>query len=629
MLSQQAAAELLRKYGKDLENLQKITKETSLGLRSDAQFIPELLKALDCIANGTAYAPTSHMTGMTSIGKVTSDPQKAVGDLVAFFDDRFIDTYFGSTNKANIEHNVPGVDLDKLKANILQFCKEIKPPTVAEKNDTVQKSRMIALTLGAHVEFRVKGFKHNNPEHNARQPLETVQFEFRTTQERDAFYERIKNISPSDVSIDFTATKKDSEGNAIPIVLVKPEAIKSIDAVLFPRESPKLSKEQFIESTRSLINAGIFSGRSSRLEESLRTICKALETGELIDGRQINAQVSGGWMASGQQNTASGMISAEEAWAFLFKEMGELDNSLYKEMFRGRLEEHFRQQQYPEGVRRLWFDTFTDQEGYKKDSQFVNFANFISDLPVHRSRVGQSRTEDNHSTFKQPSSTVHHTTVKQPSPPVHKSTTGDTHKAFIKHFIQHHAPGVEREPLIEKSRVKIEFKNKNYLENFKAIYGDYMKGISETLGHGKNAGKVYLTVPLEQIEAIENGVLKGKYKHYVTPGEQPMRTVTSAVTCDSLRDNDFKSRYKNNQGDFLKSKILKDFYEDLENAETPKDVQKVVDRYKNDGRYDILAKAQNTTMQVLGMTTSSATAFEELRKERLGDIDKARRAQVA
>ncbi|HHT0594768.1 TPA: hypothetical protein ACTXXA_003323 [Legionella anisa] len=623
MLSQQAAAELVRKYGKDLENLQKITKETSLGLRSDDQFIPELLKALDCIANGKAYEPTSHMTGMTSIGKVTSDPQKAVGDLVAFFDDRFIETYFGSTNKANIEHNVPGVDLDKLKANILQFCKEIKPPTVAEKNDTVQKSRVIASTLGAHVEFRVKGFKHNNPEHNARQPLETVQFEFRTTQERDAFYERIKNISPSDVSRDFTATKKDSEGNAIPIVLVKPGAIKSIDAVLFPREVTKLSQAQFIETTRSLINAGIFSGRSSRLEESLKTICNALETGNLIDGSQISAQVSGGWMGAGQQKTPSGMISVNEAWAFLFQQMGELENSMYKEAIRGRLEQHFSTQKYPIEVSRLWFETFSDQEGYKKDSKYSNVENFVSGRPEHQVSVGQPRTETR---SKHSGANVHHhPTFKQPGPPVHQSTSVDTHKAFIQHFIQHHASGVDRLPLVEKGDVKIEFKNKRYLDNFKELYGQYMSGAKENSGQG---GKVYLTVPQAQIEKMENNLLKDKYQHYVTSNKEN-REVASVATCDTLKEQNIKDKYQQCRGDFLKSTILKDFYEDLENAGTPKAVNEVIDRYKNDGRYDTLAKAQNTTMQVLGMTTSSAQAFEKMIAERLDDIGKEQRAQIA
>ncbi|KTD43095.1 hypothetical protein [Legionella parisiensis] len=634
MLSQQAAAELLRKYGKDLENLQKITINTSLGFRSDSQFIPDLLKALDCIANGKTYEPTSHMTGMSSIGKVTNDPQKAVGDLGAFFDDKFIETYFGSTNKATIERAVHGVDLDKLKANILQFCKEIKPPTVTEKNDTVQKSRAIALTMGAHVEFRVKGFKHNNPEHNARQPLDTVQFEFRTTSERDTFYERIRSISPSDVSKDVTATKKDSYGNAIPIVLVKPEAIKSIDVVLFPRDT-KLSQTEFIETTRSLINAGIFAGRSSRLEESLKTICDALETGNLIDGSQISAQVSGGWMASGQQKTLSGMISVDEAWTFLFQQMGELDNSQYKEAIRDRLEKHFSTQKYPIEVRHLWFETFSDQEGYKKDSKYSNVENFVSGRPEHQVSVGQPRTETHHSnlrqprtetphsTSKHPGATVHHhPTVKQPSPPVHQSTSVDTHKAFIQHFIQHHASGVERLPLVEKGGVKIEFKNKNFLDNFKALYGQYMSGAKEHPGH---AGKVYLTVPIVQIEKMENGLLKGKYQHYVTSNKEN-RDVASVATCDTLKEQSIKDKYQQCRGDFLKSTILKDFYEDLENAGTPKAVNEVIERYKRDGRYDTLAKAQNTTMQVLGMTTSSAQAFEKMIAERLDDIGKEQRA---
>lgn len=266
-------------------------------------------------------------------------------------------------------------------------------------------------------------------------------------------------------------------------------------------------------------------------------------------------------MAAGQQKTLSGMISVDEAWAFLFQEMGALGNSVYKEEFRGRFEEHFSTKQYPVEVRRLWFDTFSDQEGYKKDSKYASLGNFIADRPTHQTTVGQSRTEPHHSNFKQPrtearhstskhsGATVHqHPAVKQPSPPVHQSTPVDTHKAFIQHFIQHHASGVERLPLVEKGGVKIEFKNKSYLDNFKALYDKYMSGATEKLGHG---GKVYLTVPLVQMEKMENELLKGKYQHYVTSNKEN-REVASVATCDTLKEQSIKDKYQQCRGEFFK-----------------------------------------------------------------------------
>ncbi|HHF7374091.1 TPA: hypothetical protein ACPSKV_001629 [Legionella bozemanae] len=605
------------------------------GSRGDFQATNELLNVLECIAEGKPYKPLANYSiGMGSIGALSADPQKTVVALLDNFDEQFINTYFADANKQDpsILQNLPGVNLDKLKANILQLCHEIKSPTVtntAEKSDIVQESRVIASVLGAQVDFRVKNFQYNNPSHNARQPLDTIQFEFHTPQERDDFYEKIRNVSPS-VKKDETATKKDAQGKPIPIVLVDPSAIKSIDTVLFP----KLSTAEFIQTTRSLINAGIFTGRSSRLEESMKKICEALETGKLIDGSQINAQVSGGWMASSQQNTASGMISAEQAWTFLFQEMGNLGDSIYKKEFRGRLEKHFNENKIPVTVRRLWSDTFAAQEGYKKDSKYASLENFVSDLPVHRAAVRQTRTEDHQPTVRHPDRTVPHPTVKQPGTMGHKPTSGDTHKEFIQHFIQHHAPGVTRAPLIVKGKdskapiIQIEFKDRESRDKFIKEYHIDPK----RAGGWEEVGKVYLKVSFAHIaketEAMENGVLKGKYKHYVQPNEQLTRTVTTEVTSGSIK-GEFKSRYTNDRGDYLKSKILKDFYEDLENAETPNDVQKVVDRYKSDGRYAILAQAQNRTMQALGMTTSSAAAFEDLRKERLGDIDKARRAHAA
>ncbi len=848
------------------------------------------------------------------------------------------------------------------------------------ENDTKQKSNRIGTIIGAsEVEFRVKNFRPGNPAHNAQQPLESIQFVFETEEELNNFRDKVREIAPHSIAfIGYANTKSNEKGVAIPIIQLDPASINDVHSALTKTEI--LSKDQFIETTRSLIAAGIFSGRSSRLEESLQMICDALAIGKKIEGREISAQVSGGWMSAGQQNTPSGIISAEEAWAFLFKEMGNLGNDIYKQELRRRLESHFSQQEYPSEVKRLWSDVFSNQEGYKRNSPYAHLENFLSErltlqsttkqpqseIPKHtkeksetivhqasaslgsssplsellksvekdvgkfskykttsghgqnipftkkpaqqflhglgvKNEIAQLSTKadgqpipengnpdvrvssfdpklksdlvisgaridrlrksaktyvntdifpngyfkeilnpetleaqtqekstrtgihlqnmavgvchvqeidllaipatneqgesilvpktgrleahdpallllsspalnlaygtGNHLTKEQQKQyiqsmyrTLFHAAASEgrqyialpaaglgvfggdpetyfealmkvarefpqlniiynPGDPknaplfdkvlesqkpknivrtdrdvfilahqltqqgkpcaFHNPSDADVvfgiydvgeywkngkgsgyvgeehigamstaplnsrnlnpraydnvaehsflpkplytnqHHAFIQHFIQHHSSGVERLPLIRKDQgmVQIEFSNTNFRKNFSEDYKKYLVDAKTW----ENKGKAYLSIPLKQIEAMENELLKTRYEHFAT-SNQENREVATMATCADLNQS-FKERYKQCQGDHLKSTILKDFYEDLENAETEREVDDVVNRYKKDGRYDILAKAQNNTMQVLGMTTTSAKAFESLITERMESIN--------
>lgn len=314
------------------------------------------------------------------------------------------------------------------------------------ENDTKQKSKRISTIIGAsEVEFRVKNFLPGNPAHNAQQPLESIQFVFETEEERNNFRDKIREIAPHSIAfIGYANTKSNEKGVAIPIIQLDPTSINDIHSALTKTE--KLSKTQFIETTRSLLAAGIFSGRASNLEMSLETICNALATGEKIDGTEISAQVSGGWMAAGQQNTASGIISAEEAWAFLFKEMGNLGNDIYKQELRRRLESHFSQKEYPSEVKRLWFDVFSNQEGHNKKSKYANLENFLSERPALQS------------------------TVRQPQPETLKQTTGEKSGAAV-HDAS--APEASSSPL------------KELLQSIEKDVGKFSK-YKTTSGHGQN-----------------------------------------------------------------------------------------------------------------------------------------------
>ncbi|WP_333661574.1 hypothetical protein, partial [Legionella steelei] len=198
-----------------------------------------------------------------------------------------------------------------------------------------------------------------------------------------------------------------------------------------------------------------------------------------------------------------------------------------------------------------------------------------------------------------------------------KPQSHSTDAQFIQQFILHHASGVTRPPLIQGDKVKIEFQNSNHLFEFQNANKKYMANIEvQVAGPGQ---KAYLTMPIAQIRQMENDTIKSKYDRFVTSNQENRKVDTLASTSSLSRN--FKDRYKTCQGDFLKSTILKDFYEDLQKANTPAEVAKVVKRYEDDGRYGILATAQNSTMQALSfMKTSYAKAFSDLKDERLAEI---------
>jgi hypothetical protein len=92
MITQQQAIEILKNYQTHLNYFQVIInlRVTHL-LRCDTQIIPNLLGALNAIAKNSKFKPEVAISGMSSIKELTTNPQKAIEELLVnqYFSDHF------------------------------------------------------------------------------------------------------------------------------------------------------------------------------------------------------------------------------------------------------------------------------------------------------------------------------------------------------------------------------------------------------------------------------------------------------------------------------------------------------------------------------------------------------------
>ncbi|KTD20430.1 Dot/Icm T4SS effector [Legionella lansingensis] len=119
MISKGKAQELLNKYKKDLEAMQENVKNPpshAYPSRGDFQVLPNLIQALECIAEGKVYKATDYVGGQGSIGHVSRDPQEAFANLSSYLDERFLRSY--SKDNSTL-------------FKMTNFCEEIRKP-VAE-----------------------------------------------------------------------------------------------------------------------------------------------------------------------------------------------------------------------------------------------------------------------------------------------------------------------------------------------------------------------------------------------------------------------------------------------------------------------------------------------------------------
>ncbi|KTD70129.1 multifunctional virulence effector protein DrrA [Legionella steelei] len=570
MISAARARTLLARYQQDFLNMQEEIVTNRAGWRMDEYVLPHLIQALESIAYGRPFTPTT---------KIPSDPQKAISLLLGDLDQRFLEAHFNEGGK-------------KIISNFIENAQALPLEPLSDNNYV---NRIVVLQNGS---YRIEG--------------ESDIGEYRA------------------ITIDINGNATGHNGSTV-LGRVGDPMSQQRDKIYahfkMPPPAPPIDKAEFITSTRKLIAEGVFDGRSEQFKNSLLLLCDAYEKGQQsIDGRLISAQIST-W---GMRPVAEGFINVDTAWNLLFQQMGNLNNDVYKSAIRSNLQNAFNQDaSYSPTIKAMWFDAFLDQDGPKPNSKYANLAGFISNHTMPTSKTFMT-SDDVPIGHKQPKPTAKTFMTSDDVPIGHKQSFSTSKKSspqqmhstndqakFIQQFILHHASGVTRPPLIQGDKVKIEFQNSNHLFEFQNANKKYMANIEvQVAGPGK---KAFLTMPIAQIRQMENDAVHSKYEHFVT-SNQGNRKVDTLASTSSLSSN-FKDRYKTHQGDFLKSTILKDFYEDLQKASSSTEVAKVVKKYEDDGRYAILATAQNSTMQALSfMKTSSAKAFSDLKDERLAEI---------
>ena len=163
-----------------------------------------------------------------------------------------------------------------------------------------------------------------------------------------------------------------------------------------------MKKSDFIQVTRAMIKAGVFTGRSDKLQFSLTLLMNALENNSLIESRHLSAQVSTGVYVS--RHAEAGSITPAQAWNYLYKEIGRLEEH-YKKEFHERMTLFFNienvtlQANADYGVRdvfnkgidytpelkqemsELWSAVLSRKVGPDLESPYANLSQFIDDMP--------------------------------------------------------------------------------------------------------------------------------------------------------------------------------------------------------------------------------------------------------
>lgn len=106
------------------------------------------------------------------------------------------------------------------------------------------------------------------------------------------------------------------------------------------------------------------------------------------------------------------------------------------------------------------------------------------------------------------------------------------------------------------------------------------------------------------------------YKHYVTD--------KSRLLFNKGRDHFFKIESAPNinlQGDALKSKILNDFYQKIDNISDIKQLKTEIDDFVKSDEYKILAKGQGITTRLFSLKTTSIEAFEKICQDKRDELE--------
>ena len=128
--------------------------------------------------------------------------------------------------------------------------------------------------------------------------------------------------------------------------------------------------------------------------------------------------------------------------------------------------------------------------------------------------------------------------------------------------------------------------------------------------------------PLQQSAAISNPPDKlpenknnqqsksNYYPHQVNSPHDKKRFHAFEVNVEKYAS--LKERYRDAKGDYLKSSILADFQNKIENTSSKEELETLVRKFKLSDEYKVLEKGQGLVTKVLGLETSSVKALKEM-----------------
>ena len=117
--------------------------------------------------------------------------------------------------------------------------------------------------------------------------------------------------------------------------------------------------------------------------------------------------------------------------------------------------------------------------------------------------------------------------------------------------------------------------------------------------------------------AIEN---KYAYKAF-NPEAGRSHLFSASISTASVAD-DFKSRYKAMHGDHLKTKILEDLKEKIQNTSSKAELGELKTKLMTSPEYDVLKTGQGLFTRITGIKTSSVVALEDMLKQKEESFDK-------
>ncbi len=95
----------------------------------------------------------------------------------------------------------------------------------------------------------------------------------------------------------------------------------------------------------------------------------------------------------------------------------------------------------------------------------------------------------------------------------------------------------------------------------------------------------------------------------------PSETMTAAKNTDVIAFQEFKIKYEQYKGDYLKTKILEDFKKQIEKTSSTEELVALKKTLTGSYAYDVLKKGQGWFTQVTGIKTSSLIALDDMFKQ--------------